>query len=135
MALDGHRPEPAVTLSASDVEAIADATAGKLVEFIEEREKTFGLDRRNRGLPLQPSDHFFGTSSGNRRDPDRFRDRILARAVERASTNRTDASLPPLPEITPHSLRRTWATFAAMISPGRLTGPAVIFSARSILGL
>ena len=23
--------------------------------------------------------------------------------------------MPPLPEITPHSLRRTWATFAAMI--------------------
>ena len=73
------------------------------------------MDRRARGLPLEPSDHFFGTSTGNRRDPDRFRDRILARAVERASTNRTDAGLPPLPEITPHSLRRTWATFAAMI--------------------
>jgi integrase len=73
------------------------------------------MDRRARGLPLEPSDHFFGTSTGNRRDPDRFRDRILARAVERANTNRTDAGLPPLPEITPHSLRRTWATFAAMI--------------------
>ena len=46
------------------------------------------MDRRARGLPLEPSDHFFGTSSGNRRDPDRFRDRILARAVERASSNR-----------------------------------------------
>ena len=73
------------------------------------------MERRTRGLPLEPPDHFFGTSTGNRRDPDRFRDRILARAVERANTNRTDAGLPPLPEITPHSLRRTWATFAAMI--------------------
>jgi integrase len=73
------------------------------------------MDRRARGLPFEPSDHFFGTSTGNRRDPDRFRDRILARAVERASTNLTDAGLPPLPEITPHSLRRTWATFAATI--------------------
>jgi integrase len=60
-------------------------------------------------------DHFFGTSTGKRRDPDRFRDRILARAVERASPNRAARGMPPLPEITPHSLRRTWATFAAMI--------------------
>lgn len=73
------------------------------------------MDRRARGLPHEPSDHFFGTSTGRRRDPDRFRDRILIRAVERASAGRADDSLPPLPEITPHSLRRTWATFAAMI--------------------
>jgi integrase len=43
------------------------------------------MDRRARGLPHEPSDHFFGTSTGRRRDPDRFRDRILARAVERAN--------------------------------------------------
>ncbi len=73
------------------------------------------MDRRARGLPDEPSDHFFGTSTGRRRDPDRFRDRILARAVERATANREQNGLPPLPEITPHSLRRTWATFAAMI--------------------
>ena len=73
------------------------------------------MDRRVRGLPHELSDHFFGTSTGRRRDPDRFRDRILIRAVERASANRAEAGLPPLPEITPHSLRRTWATFAAMI--------------------
>jgi integrase len=68
-----------------------------------------------RGLPPEPANHFFGTSTGNRRDRDRFRDRILARAVERASANRLEAGLPALPEITPHSLRRTWATFAAII--------------------
>jgi integrase len=73
------------------------------------------MDRRARGLPFGPSDHFFGTATGKRRDPDRFRDRILARAVERASSNRAQSGLSPLPEITPHSLRRTWATFAAMI--------------------
>jgi integrase len=73
------------------------------------------MDRRARGLPFGPSDHFFGTATGRRRDPDRFRDRILARAVERANSNRAEGGMPPLPEITPHSLRRTWATFAAMI--------------------
>jgi integrase len=48
-------------------------------------------------------------------EPNRFRDRILYRAVERASENRTKLGLPVLPEITPHSLRRTWATFCASI--------------------
>jgi hypothetical protein len=43
-ALNGRRrPEGAVTLSAGDVEAIAEATARKLAEFIGERGKTFGL--------------------------------------------------------------------------------------------
>ncbi|MGB0092574.1 MAG: site-specific integrase [Solirubrobacteraceae bacterium] len=73
------------------------------------------MDRRARELPFGPSDHFFGTATGNRRDPDRFRDRILARAVERANSSRAESGIVPLPDITPHSLRRTWATFAAMI--------------------
>jgi integrase len=74
-------------------------------------------DRQARGLPNGPSDHFFGTATGRRRDPDRFRDRILARAVARANANRAESGLlvAPLPPITPHSLRRTWATFCAMI--------------------
>ena len=72
-------------------------------------------DRRSRGLPLGPEDYFFGTSSGRRRDPDRFRDRILARALARASENRRAAGLMPMTEgITPHALRRTWANFAAV---------------------
>jgi integrase len=75
----------------------------------------FVMDRRAPGLPHRPSDHFFGTSTGRRRDPERFRDRILVRAVERASANRVQAGLPPLAETTPHSLRCTSATFAAMI--------------------
>ena len=73
------------------------------------------MDRRARGLPFGPSDHFFGTATGRRRDTDRFRDRILARAVERANSNRAHSGLAPLPGITPHSLQRTWATFAALI--------------------
>ena len=41
--------------------------------------------------------------------------RILARAVARANANRAESGLAPLPPITPNSLRRTWATFCAMI--------------------
>ncbi len=75
----------------------------------------YAMDRRARGLPHGPADHFFGTATGKRRDPDRFRDRILARAVARANAYRADSGLAPLAPITPHSLRRTWATFCAMI--------------------
>ena len=73
------------------------------------------MDRRACGLPMAPSDYFFGTGRGKRRDQDRFRDRILYRALERANENRTGQGMPPLPEITPHSMRRTWAMFAASV--------------------
>jgi integrase len=65
------------------------------------------------GFPMGPNDHFFGTLTGGRRDPDRFRDRVLARAVKRANEKRSEQGQPALPAITPHSLRRTWAMFAA----------------------
>src|SRR5437660_11536235 len=95
------------------------------------------MDRQSRKLPMGPTDYFFGTTTGGRRDPDRFRDRILTRAVERASATRVEQRLAPLPPITPHSLRRTWATFAAMIGrdPNWIaaqsghTSPAFPFSA------
>jgi integrase len=35
--------------------------------------------------------------------------------VERANAKRASAGLAELPRITPHSLRRTWATFAALV--------------------
>jgi integrase len=69
--------------------------------------------RARDGFPMAPESHFFGTRTGGPRDPDRFRDRLLGRAVERANATRTKQGLPPLPKITPHSLRRTWAMFAA----------------------
>ncbi len=65
------------------------------------------------GFPTGPEDYFFGTRSGGPRDPDRFRDRLLARAVARANEKRQDGGLPELAKITPHSLRRTWAMLAA----------------------
>jgi integrase len=70
------------------------------------------MDRQARGLPFSPADYFFATTTGRRRETNPFRDRILGRALARANPNRADAGLPALPEITPHSLRRTWATFA-----------------------
>jgi integrase len=75
---------------------------------------SYVADRRSRRLPMGPGDYFFPTHTGGRRDPDRFRDRILARSVDRASEQRAAAGLMPMPTgITPHALRRTWANFAA----------------------
>ncbi len=65
------------------------------------------------GFPMGPKDHFFGTPTGRRRDPDRFRDRVLGRSTALANERRSEAGLPPLPKITLHSLRRTWAMLAA----------------------
>jgi integrase len=65
------------------------------------------------GFPMAPSDHFFGTRTGGRRDPNRFRDRVLNRAATRANEKRAKEGLAALPRITPHSLRRTWAMLAA----------------------
>ena len=64
-------------------------------------------------LPMGADDHFFGTKTGRRRDPSRFSDRVLNRAAQRANKNRAKQGLAPLPKITPHSLRRTWAMLAA----------------------
>lgn len=66
------------------------------------------------GFPMRPNDFFFGTTKGRARDPDRYRDRVLARSIARANANREGEGLAPLPDkITPHSLRRTWAMLAA----------------------
>ena len=64
-------------------------------------------------FPMRPVDHFFGTHTGRRRDRNRFRDRLLSRSIKLANEKRAEEGLAPLPKITPHSLRRTWAMLAA----------------------
>jgi integrase len=69
--------------------------------------------RRATRTPADPNAQFFGDRSGRRRSVKTVRSQ-LARSVERANANRRKAGLAELPAITPHSLRRTWATFAAL---------------------
>jgi integrase len=65
------------------------------------------------GFPMGPEDRFFGTDRGGRRDPSRFRSGVLLPSAKRASERRKERGLAALPRVTPHSLRRTWAMFAA----------------------
>ncbi len=61
--------------------------------------------------PDHPDDFVFATARGGRLRPDNFRPRVLRATIERANANLTTRELPPLPErITPHSLRRTFAS-------------------------
>lgn len=59
----------------------------------------------------RPDGHVFATRAGARPSKDNIRSRVLAPAVARASERLIEADQPPLPErITPHSLRRTFAS-------------------------
>jgi len=54
--------------------------------------------------------YVFPTRTGAAMGTDNFRNRVLAAAVKRASKTRTEGGQPPLPKLTPHSLRRTFSS-------------------------
>jgi integrase len=68
------------------------------------------------GIQARPSNsstdsYVFETRSGKRPSGDNIRSRVLKAAIMRANDNRRRHGQPPLPEgITPHSLRRTFAS-------------------------
>lgn len=67
----------------------------------------------------------FGTAKGTRQGQSNVRRRVLAKAVERANERLAETELEPLPErLTPHSLRRTFASllFAIGEPPPRVMG-------------
>jgi integrase len=58
-----------------------------------------------------PDDYVFGTAAGHEPNATNLRRRVLARSIERANSRLGSRGLTPLPEkITPHSLRRTFAS-------------------------
>jgi integrase len=59
--------------------------------------------------PSSTGDEFvFATESGRPRDKDNVRERVLRRAVNKTNERRNKRGLPPLPPVSPHSLRRTY---------------------------
>jgi integrase len=63
------------------------------------------------GRPSGASDPMFPTSTGGRLNPSNIRTRLLTRAVEKATAARGDEAM-SFPKISPHSLRRIYASLA-----------------------
>jgi integrase len=64
-----------------------------------------------RAADPRPEGYVFATARGGRQSPSNVRQRILAKAVERANVRLGEADELPLPDgLTPHGLRRTFAS-------------------------
>jgi hypothetical protein len=57
-----------------------------------------------------PDDYVFGTARGGKQSESNIRNRVLSKAVERANEQLTQAREAPLPHLTPHGCRRTFAS-------------------------
>jgi integrase len=69
------------------------------------------VDVRARAGRIDPDGYVFATSTGGRPSRDNIRNRVLSSATKRASEQLVAAGYSPLPDrITPHSLRRTFAS-------------------------
>ncbi len=67
-------------------------------------------DKLRQGYPGSPDVPFFCTREGTRWNESNVRERILAAAAERATAQLVQRGLPPLPHVTPHTLRRTYVS-------------------------
>jgi integrase len=68
------------------------------------------LEHRARAGAPQASAYVFGTSEGKRQYATNVRGRVLRPALERASAKLADEGEAPLPMLTPHGLRRSFAS-------------------------
>jgi integrase len=74
-------------------------------------------------LDASPGAYVFGTAQGKQQSPSNVRSRVIAKAVERANERLEDLGEAPLPRLTPHGLRRT---FASMLYAIGETSPVVM---------
>jgi integrase len=58
----------------------------------------------------KPNAYVFPTSEGKRFGVENVRNRVLAKTLKRANDNLSEQGEAPLPKLTPHSLRRTFAS-------------------------
>ena len=65
-------------------------------------------DYRSRSPHTQPGDLVFPTSAGKRDNPSNVRNRFLDAAAKLANADLRAAGREPMPDVTPHSLRRTF---------------------------
>jgi integrase len=65
----------------------------------------------------RPTDHVIHTRTGRRHNESNLRRDVLAPAVERANARLAEEGIAPIPPITFHSLRRTYATVQRFLEP------------------
>jgi integrase len=70
----------------------------------------YRADKVRHGYPIDPDAPFFCTRRGKPWDAGNVRERILEPAVKLANERLTQRGLPPLPHVTPHTLRRTYVS-------------------------
>ena len=61
-------------------------------------------------LDANPGAYVFGTAAGKRQHPSNVRARVVTKAVERANERLAEAGETSLPALTPHGLRRSFAS-------------------------
>jgi integrase len=81
----------------------------------------YRADKVRRGYPTGPDVPLFCTQSGKRWDAGNVRERILEAAVKLANERLTKRGLPPLPHVTPHTLRRTYVSIMLLASEFNIT--------------
>jgi integrase len=62
------------------------------------------------GYPVEPERPFFCTRKGTRWDEGNVRERVLDAGARLASEKLVENGLPPLPHVTPHTMRRTYVS-------------------------
>jgi integrase len=75
-----------------------------------------------RGSTIDPNAYVFGTAHGKPQNPSNVRARVLTKAFERANERLREAGESRLPRVTPHGLRRTFASvlYALGTDPGEV---------------
>lgn len=75
-----------------------------------------------RASTIDPGAYVFATAAGKCQNPSNVRVRVLAKAVDRANARLLVAGEPLLPPVTPHGLRRTFASvlYALNTDPGEV---------------
>ncbi len=67
-------------------------------------------EKLRRGCPTGPDEFLLCTRAGRRWSDDNVRNRIVEAAAAHASAELARRGLPPLPHVTPHTLRRTYGS-------------------------
>jgi hypothetical protein len=71
---------------------------------------THRAEKIRHDYPTDPETPFFCTRKGKGWDDGNVRERVLDAATKLASERLTENGLPPLPHVTPHTLRRTYVS-------------------------